>query len=179
MGKREKSAFRSAAVCECGDHGFVGLTLGKVALFDPDQVGVVQKFTWGALNGRGLFYAISTTDRTLMHRALCGADLGQIVDHENHDTLDNRRLNLRPGTQAENAKNKRPHRGAKSRFKGVNLCSGKWQARIFSNGRSYYLGTFAREMDAAAAYDTASTQLHGEFAMTNAMLGLIPYEDSQ
>jgi hypothetical protein len=65
-----------------------------------------------------------------------------------------------------------------SRFKGVYASStkGKWRAgvRVTEEGRAInvYLGTFAVEEDAARAYDARVKELFGEFAKTNADLGL-------
>jgi hypothetical protein len=44
---------RGAAVCECGDHGFVGLTQGLVAfvdaeLFGPSMWQVATGKSWGS-----------------------------------------------------------------------------------------------------------------------------------
>lgn len=48
---------------------------------------------------------LMTKDRQYLHRVLMNAKKGQIVDHINHNTLDNKRENLRIVTFAENRKN--------------------------------------------------------------------------
>lgn len=50
------------------------------------------------------FY-IMTSDRKYLHRIITNAQKGQVVDHINHDTLDNRRENLRVVIHAENRRN--------------------------------------------------------------------------
>ncbi len=99
------------------------------------------------------------------------------VDHINGDTSDNRRCNLRICDHHGNMRNQSKVSGA-SQFKGVYASStkGKWRAgvRVTEEGRAInvYLGTFAVEEDAARAYDARVKELFGEFAKTNADLGL-------
>ena len=59
--------------------------------------------------------------------------------------------------------------GRQSRFKGVNLTSNgrRWRSQICVNGKRMFLGTFAKEIDAAKAYDAAARKHFGEFAMPN------------
>ena len=93
---------------------------------------------------------------------------GEQADHINHDGLDNRKINLRRCTTAENNCNARKSSTSQSQFRGV--CrhrSGKWFARIFAGGQRYYLGMFHTEMEAAEARDFSALQLHGSFAMLN------------
>lgn len=90
------------------------------------------------------------------------------VDHINGDKLDNRAVNLRPCTNAENLRNGLS-RGGSSRFKGV--CFHKqnknWISSITLNGKTTHLGSFESEVDAAIAYDKAAKEMHGKFARTN------------
>lgn len=94
-----------------------------------------------------------------------------LVDHINHNGLDNRKANLRFATCRQNAWNSRKggNRGA-SRYKGVqwNKNSKKWQAVIYNNNsRKIYLGFFDDEKAAARAYNEAAQKYHGEFALLN------------
>jgi hypothetical protein len=90
-------------------------------------------------------------------------------DHANGDTLDNRSVNLRPATTAQNVQNQhKPLRG-RSRYKGVYPSrSGRpWSATITAFGRRRYLGVFDTQEAAARAYDQAARQEHGAFARVN------------
>jgi hypothetical protein len=91
------------------------------------------------------------------------------INHINGNGLDNRRENLRSVTSAENHRNSRKRTRATSQFKGVHwLVQGKkWRAMIYVNGKQRHLGCFARETDAALAYDVAARKHFGEFARPN------------
>lgn len=82
------------------------------------------------------------------------------IDHINGDPEDNRIVNLRIVTNAENQKNASRKKTNKSGVTGV--CwheRGKvWQANIRGNGRFLYLGSFKRLEDAVAARKKAEEQ---------------------
>lgn len=174
--KSRQEPFRQAHACDCGDHGFVGLTRGKVAIFDVAAIPKVAPHLWNAKRMKdGSIYAESRIDgqQIGMHRWFCGLGRGdgQHVDHRNGDTLENRSTNLRPCSPAENIRNARAHlRPVK--FKGVHLRSSKWHFEIQAGPIRERGFGFATAADAARAYDAAAVKLHGQFARTNAMLGL-------
>lgn len=82
----------------------------------------------------------------LLHRWLMNAPKGLQVDHINHDTLDNRRSNLRIVTHAQNRQNlKGAQRDNKSSgIRGVSWHkrNKKWQAKIKLKGKQQHLGYF-------------------------------------
>ena len=101
-----------------------------------------------------------------MHRVLLNAPKGLQVDHINHDTLDNRKENLRLVTADQNNCNLRTRSGSLSGFKGVSFHKriGKFQARIQLAGREIYLGYFTNAEEASEVYKKAAVKYHGEFA---------------
>lgn len=90
-------------------------------------------------------------------------------NHINHNTLDNRRTNLRLCTKQQNAFNKLSRANSSSKYKGVywNSTKNKWQCSIIHNGKIIYLGRFNCEKEAAKIYDVKAKELFGEFALFN------------
>lgn len=105
----------------------------------------------------------------LMYRLMLDPKRNEYIHHINHDTLDNRRANLRVCTNAQNVAHQCPRKGGSSRFKGVCKTHGKWRAYIKVNWKQIHLGYFIDELKAARAYDQAAIQYFGEFAYTNAL----------
>lgn len=80
----------------------------------------------------------------MLHRFILDPPADKVVDHINHDTLDNRRTNLRITTQQQNLMNKiRPHKNkVKGKEKNVYWHPGtkKWFVRIKIHGKQLYFG---------------------------------------
>jgi hypothetical protein len=141
-----------------------------------------EKYVWNVqLRRGGQIYRVRANYRkaqmvngkghALLHRLIMGVtDPKIIVDHINHDPLDNRKANLRLCTSAENTRNSRNSK-SKSGFKGVRPHRKKWEARITHNNKQIYLGAFVTPQAAAEAYDKKAIELFGVFACTNKMLG--------
>lgn len=95
-----------------------------------------------------------------------------MIDHINGDCHNNKWCNLREATSSGNNANRHVVRGF-SKYKGVSRFKGKWSASATHNKKQIWIGTFASERDAALAYDRTAQSLFGEFAKTNAQLGLL------
>lgn len=114
-----------------------------------------------------------TTEK--LHRFIMNAPEGSHVDHINHNTLDNRKSNLRICTHEENCRNKQKRKKDKrdnsmsSKYKGVCFRddSNKFRATISFNKKRISLGCYENEEDAAKAYNEAAIKYHGEFAVLN------------
>jgi len=113
-----------------------------------------------------------------MHRYIMNAKKGNIVDHKNGDTLDNKKDNLRFCTASQNTVNSRysknmgssVYRGVSYRKKSramVNELSRPWMAKVTYQRKRYFLGQYATEEEAARAYDVKAKELHGEYAILN------------
>lgn len=154
----------------------ISLTRGKYALVDAADYAHLMQWRWHAQrNGRD-WYAVRTAKAPergaiRMHRVIMAAPALMFVDHIDGDGLNNTRSNLRLATSEQNARNRRmsiKKRGVKGVYWHKRI--GKWQASIMVDKKSSHLGYFDTQEDAAAAYDAAATELHGEFAKTNAMV---------
>ncbi len=104
----------------------------------------------------------------LLARQIMGEPKGKVVDHRNHDKLDNAKQNLRVATPSQNGGNRIKQRAQSlSKFKGVSRFAGKWTAHITLNGKKRQLGAFGSEVDAARAYNRAAESAFSEFAYKN------------
>lgn len=94
---------------------------------------------------------------------------GEVIDHINHDTLDNRRTNLRVVGQSVNVRNQRPEKTARLRssklgdLKGAYLhpSNGRYRAILSYMGKCIYLGTYATAQEAHEVYCNAVKERFG------------------
>lgn len=89
-----------------------------------------------------------------------------LIDHINGIGDDNRFVNLREATNAENQRNRKKKKDNTSGFKGVCFVKSKrlWMASIRAQRKSINLGYFRAPEDAYAAYCAAAKKYHGQFA---------------
>ena len=132
----------------------------------------LAKYKWYAKRCERRFYAERwyKNRNVKMHQEIMGTVEGKVIDHINHNGLDNRKANLRFVTAQQNTWNKRKQKGSySSRYKGVHWvkCEKNWRAVITCNKKVIYLGRFDDEEAAAKAYDEKAKELFGEYASLN------------
>jgi hypothetical protein len=150
----------------------IPLTKGYVAIVDDDDYEYLSQFKWRV---QGKIYAVRDDHSTgkrlqlYMHREIAGAKKGEVVDHLNHQTLDNRKENLRACSQTYNNGNHHMRSDNTSGYKGVtwNKRDRKWVAQIMFNGKNIRFGNFESKHDAARVYNFWAMDLFGEHALVN------------
>ena len=154
------------------------LTQGQRTLVDDEDYDFLNGFKWSAIWFHNVknYCAIRNSPQIggkrsvmLMARVIMQAQKNQQVDHRNHDTLDNRRENLRLCTNAENSMNRRKHLDNSSGYKGVSWdkANDRWVMQIYQNHRHLEFRRFTDPIEAAKAYDAAATKYFGDFALLN------------
>jgi len=171
---------------DCGS--FFQLEMAKsdkrfLCIFDADDVDKILEYKWMPHYNvhTKTYYAHASTHfggkkaTAAMQRIVLNLDFGdpRIADHINHNTLDNRKMNLRITDKCGNGRNQRRRSDNTSGYKGVSfdITKNKWIATvaIWNGGRQKYLYKkgFDSEEDAAKAYNDAALKHFGEFAYLN------------
>jgi len=147
----------------------IPLTQGQTAIVDVEDFEWLSQWNWYAQWNQPTrsFYAVRTCKNIRMHREILRCEKGKDTDHINHDTLDNRRFNLRKCNRSQNVRNQRKRIGSRSIFKGVTFGNGKWRVRICTNYKRIHIGYYNTEEEAAQAYNAAAKEKHGKFAYLN------------
>lgn len=134
------------------------LTNGGCAMVDDENYNYLTQWKWfRSPNG----YAISTIGLIKMHRLITGAKKGELVDHIDHDTLNNTKLNLRIVSTQKNVHNQNKRANTKNNFKGVCFKPrhGLWESRCRMFGKNHELGLYKSEIAAAYAYNKKAQEL--------------------
>ena len=131
---------------------------------DIEELDKIKDIRWSvSKGGHSGIYVNSKKGR--LHRFIMNCPKDLMVDHINHDHLDNRKLNLRICTNQQNCMNSSLHSINTSGCSGIHfdLQQNKWVARIGLNGDRLYLGGFTDKQDAINARKNAEEKYYGEF----------------
>jgi len=147
----------------------------KEVVIDSEDWNKINYFKWHVNYSPHIknFYCITNKKdkkHLKLHRLILDiVDSKIIIDHINHNTLDNQKKNLRICTPAENSKNMKMPKNNISGYKGVSWhkASNKWQSHIRINNIEIYLGLYNNKLQAAKAYNKAAIKYSGEFACLN------------
>lgn len=133
------------------------------AKIDLDDVDRCSKLKWG-LNIKN--YIINHKHRIFLHTFIITNQLntnmlnnGYVIDHINHNILDNRKSNLRIITKSENNFNKA------KKAKGYYKSHDKYKAMIKVNNNLINLGTFDTKEDAIKARKNAELKYYPNVVM--------------
>lgn len=126
------------------------------AIIDAEDLPRALQYRWAYGSGYvkcSREVALKTTNY-LLHRVIMGAEHGDpvVIDHENRNTLDCRKSNLRRGDTPFNAANR--VKLASSQFPGVywDKRNRRWVAQGAFNGTDVFLGRYESEIEAGSAY---------------------------
>jgi hypothetical protein len=125
----------------------------------------------GTLESDGYVKIVINGKRHRAHRIIWQMFNGSIpdeikIDHRDLDRANNDILNLRLGSNQENARNTGKQSNNTSGYKGVSYnasCKKKWVANAKVNGKTKYIGCFDTPELAYEAYCEYVKPIHGEF----------------
>lgn len=155
-----RTTFDKNLITVVGDIAYVqlydknGLPIAQ-AIIDAEDVEKIRYIKWKRSASN---YACNTprhkSSNIQMSRMILDTD--QFVDHINHNTLDNRKANLRVVTKSQNQMN--------SNYKGVSTRpDGRFYAHIKLHGKMLNLGVYIFEQEALYARWYAEALLFGEY----------------
>lgn len=151
----------------------IPLSRGLEAIVSVEDLDLAMSRKWYAGTvSPAKTYAMRTETRNgrrtavYLHRLIAGAAEGQLIDHANGNTLDNRRENLRIADATLNCVNKRHYKPA-SGYRGVYQVGQRFRATLWARRARYCGGTHDTPEDAALAYDRLAIAHFGEFAVLN------------
>lgn len=164
-----KGRVKGNVYIDCGSHVEIVCKSKKHGEFrvkiDHEDESICKRHTWGVRYAQKVksFYAY-THKRSAeesysmpIHRFLMKAPVGLMVDHINHDTLDNRRVNLRIINNSDNMMNRKGVTSLnKSGIRGVWFCQTKkgWCVEV----RAKNLGLYNTAEEAKSVADWAINQ---------------------
>jgi hypothetical protein len=145
------------------------LTQEKVAFVDDEEFAELNKYNWCADKIRYTWYAcrVSNGKKIFMHRQILKSSV--MIDHINHNGLDNRKINLRSCSPSQNLRNCKIPKNNTSGLIGVHWVERvqKWFAYISKNNKRYNLGYFSDKEIAGRTVDKKALELYGPFVTLN------------
>ena len=152
-------------------------------MVDDEDYEKLKDYTWRINKNREMVYAVRPVTKSeqlaknypasiKIHREIMGiADNKKLlVDHEDHNGLNNQKKNLRVCDGHQNQGNRRKLKtNTTSKYKGVfyNSTYSHWVAHIKQNGKRTILARLGNEQDCALEYNKEAVKRFGEFAYLN------------
>lgn len=134
-------------------------------LFDTEDYDKIKQYCWSK-NGSGYVNGgLRSTGTYGVHRLIMDCPDSMVVDHINHNKLDNRKCNLRICTRSQNQWNRNVYHN-KTGYRGVtyNARSNNYYASIGCHGKKHHLGVFLTAEEAYEARLKAEKFYFGEYA---------------
>ena len=144
-------------------------------LFDKEDYDLIKDYTWRENKYGYLYTEVGTKpDNKILfiHRLIMNSDdKDMCIDHINHDTYDNRKINLRLVSKSQNHMNTKLRSNNTSGTTGVywNKLRKYWYADIIENNKYHYIGSFKNKEDAIKARKEAEEKYFGEYSYDNSI----------
>ena len=147
------------------DYGIGYDSNGKTFLFDKEDYDLVKTRHWFVSKTR-VTASLHNKPISLHHFILGEEYKDKLIDHKNHDFTDNRKSNLRVADKQTNGINRPANKNNKLGVKGVFFDNrvNKYIARIYKNGKTYWIGSYCTLEEAKQARVQKEIELFGEFA---------------
>lgn len=144
---------------------------GAEVQVDDEDYPILSRHKWYLHNGHNTKtkYAHTNIHGTLlMHRLIVGSNT-VVVDHIDHNGLNNQKANLRVISDSQNKHSGPLRKDNKTGYKGVFYVAsrGKYVAYIRKNNKRKHIGVFDDKYSAAEAYNKVALELYGEQAYQN------------
>lgn len=137
----------------------------KQIMIDDEDYPYLSQFRWKLQNGNRPFRKEKKTCKSIyLYREIMKCPAGLVIDHIDHDPMNNQKSNLRICTKGENNMNRL---SSSPRGVGWHKKNKKWQARIGTKGKQLFLGMFDTQKEAAIAYNIASLKYYGDTIYLN------------
>ena len=133
------------------------------AKIDLEDIVKCEEFRWCV--GSSNYVYTKSSNGISMHRYLLKPPKKVLIDHINHNTLDNRKCNLRLVTPQQNQFNNELSKNNTSGFTGVrfNKSCGLWTASIRVDKKAKFLGYFKDKEKAVEARKKGEVKFFGEY----------------
>ncbi len=147
----------------------IQLTQGQVALVDDHWFDFLSQWKWCVRKARGVFYALRSEKQSgiyvtvRMHRVIMNTPPDLECDHINHNTLDNREINLRNVTHAQNHMNVDTRADNLLGHRGITKAGNSYRARLWIDGKRVYDEVFKTVEDAVEKRAQVEKEHFGEF----------------
>lgn len=150
----------------------IPLSKGQIAMIDDEDYERVSEFKWYALWNKDTqsYYAARSAGGRInkhieyLHRFIMQTPKGMICDHRNHNTLDDRKSNLRNCTPAQSSLNTRMSTRNTTGHRCITLRRNKYRVVIKADTKTIFDRVFPTLDEAIVFRDKAIAKHHGDFA---------------
>lgn len=144
-----------------GEYGIGYLFNGEFFYFDLEDYDLIKNYRWSKKE-RGYIYTKQENKYIRMHRLVMNCPDDMDIDHINHNTMDNRKSNLRIVTKSQNHMNKTIYKNNTSGVKGISWDSrkNKWLVELQKENTKIKIGRYDDFNEAVEARLEAEYKYH-------------------